>query len=146
TPLFISASLRAGVVASREPPPLLPRLAAGKLAALDQVTQTLYAEPFPERMRGVADRFRIGSGAHGRRTRQVEQHTEFAEVIAGPGYLDQFLTAFGDFAHDLELAFGNHIDQIAHGALLEQHLTGFHVHNLRRPARRRNSRYQVADT
>ena len=51
----------------------------------------------------------------------------------------------GCFAHDLELAFGNHIDQIAHRALLEQHLTGFQVHSLRRPARRRDSRYQVDD-
>src|ERR1700758_2094211 len=117
------------------------RLSVGhrKLALPDYPADTHSTESFTETLRRVADRRRVGSGAYGRRTRHVKQHAHFAEVVPGPGHLDQFLTTVGQFAHDIELTLGHHVDQLAHRALLEQHLAGLELPGFGGPIIRRRA-------
>ncbi|CFS09394.1 Uncharacterised protein [Mycobacterium tuberculosis] len=75
----------------------------------------------------------------------MKQHADFTEVVPRRGGFDQFLTAVGQFAHNLELALGHHVDQIAHCGLLEQHLAGFHVHRFGWLIRRHLRRHQLKD-
>src|ERR1700752_699409 len=86
------------------------RSAAGNLVSPDHSAYTRSTQPLPERLHRVADRPRVGSGAHRRRAWQVKQHTHFAEVVPGLSHLDQSLTAVGQFAHDVELAVGHHVN------------------------------------
>ena len=99
---------------------------------LDHVAYESPTEPLTERRRRVADDGRVGAGARGRRARHVKQHADFAEVVPGLGDLDQFLTAVGQFVHELELTLGYEVDQFAHRALLEQHLDFIQVEEVLR--------------
>ena len=54
----------------------------------------------------------------------MEHRPYLTEVVAGSGDLEQFLAAALELADELEFAFGDDVDQLAHRALLEQHLAG----------------------
>ena len=78
------------------------------------------AEALPERRHAVTDYRGVGAGAHRRAARQAEQRANLAEVVAGLGDSEHFLTAAWSLTNHLELAFGDGVNQIRQRAFVEQ--------------------------
>ena len=103
----------------RQSTPRLPGLVDGELATLDHIAHPGRPEALAESLRGVADHLGVGAGPNGRRTGQSEQRAELTEIVARGHDAQQFLTAAGQFADDVEFAFADDVDEVAHRALLE---------------------------
>src|SRR5271156_2043221 len=115
------------------------------VAVLDEVAHAGGAESLPERLHGVADDGRIGTGTHRGRAGHTEQWSDLAEVVAGCGDLEQLFTAGRQLAYDFEFAFGDYVDQVPYAALLEQHGTACKTNRFGLPVDRDQLRHHLDD-
>ena len=79
----------------------------------------------PRRSRNAFPVYPITSASvrrpNGRRAGQSEQGADLTEIVTRGRDAQPFLAATGQFADDIEFAFADNVDEVAHRALLEKH-------------------------
>src|SRR3954447_22810011 len=121
-----------------------PHADALSVAAGDQRHDRVVTDEVAERLDAVADKGRLGQGAHRGRAVEAEQWTHLSDVIARQQNSEN-LWAFGRLSDGFQFAAFDEVDQVTRITLLEQRRPGLETDRPRCLIGRRDLRAHLDD-